>query len=411
MTTVRQRAFYNGLIGFVYGGGCILGPIVGGSFADSAATWRWAFYLNLVLFVSIKTHHQLLSHLLKLLQGVMSPIYIFALPSLPRQADRSWTEKLRKLDWVGVLLIAALHVCFVLAFSFGGSIWAWSDGRFIALVVLFIFFTAVFAITQHFALFTTKTDRLFPCDLLGSLQLVLVYVAMACGGAALFVSVYYIPLFFIFVNGDTGVEAAVRLLPFVCFYVTSILICGYAMPRTGYHFLWYLVSGLLLIAGGATMYILRYDSPAAYAYGASVLLGLGLTVSQAGYDIACRTAVAIGKGDKIPEVLQFINISQGQSQLLGLTIASSIFQSVALDGMKQVLSGTGFSETQIQSAIAGIQSEVMKTISGELRIKALEVIVHAIDLQWVLVIIAGTLQTFCALFMSKKRFPLDKNND
>lgn len=387
MTTIRQRAFYNGLIGFVYGGGCIFGPIVGGSLADSAATWRWAFYINLVIF------------------GIMSPVYLFVLPSLPRQTHRSWVDKLQKLDWLGVLLIAALHVCFVLAFTFGGSIWAWSDGRFIALVILFCIFTATFAVSQHFALFTNKTDRLFPCELLGSLQLVLVYIVMACGGAALFISVYYIPLFFLFLHGDTGVEAAVRLLPFVCFYVTAVLVCGYAMPRTGYHFLWYLVSGLLLTAGGAAMYVLRYDSPAAHVYGTSVLLGLGLTVSQAGYDVACRTAIAIGKEDKMPEVLQFINISQGQSQLLGLAIASSIFQSVAFEGMKAVLSGTGFSETQIQGAIAGTQSEVLETISGDLRIRALGVIVHAIDLEWILVMTAGALQTVCALFMSKARFP------
>jgi MFS family permease len=37
----REAAFYIGIIGFTYGGGCILGPVIGGLFADSAATWRW----------------------------------------------------------------------------------------------------------------------------------------------------------------------------------------------------------------------------------------------------------------------------------------------------------------------------------------------------------------------------------
>ncbi|KAK9311133.1 hypothetical protein V1524DRAFT_77686 [Lipomyces starkeyi] len=45
------------------------------------------------------------------------------------------------------------------------------------------------------------------------------------------------------------------------------------------------------------------------------------------------------------------------------------------------------------------------TISPELRAKCLDIIVHVIDLEWVLVMAAGALQTICALFMSRRRFP------
>lgn len=40
-STPKEQPFYVGLTGAVYGGGCILGPIVGGFLADSSATWRW----------------------------------------------------------------------------------------------------------------------------------------------------------------------------------------------------------------------------------------------------------------------------------------------------------------------------------------------------------------------------------
>lgn len=39
--TPKEQPLYVGITGFVYGSGCILGPIVGGSLADSPATWRW----------------------------------------------------------------------------------------------------------------------------------------------------------------------------------------------------------------------------------------------------------------------------------------------------------------------------------------------------------------------------------
>lgn len=41
LTTPREQPLYVGLVGLIYGTGCILGPIVGGAFADSSATWRW----------------------------------------------------------------------------------------------------------------------------------------------------------------------------------------------------------------------------------------------------------------------------------------------------------------------------------------------------------------------------------
>ncbi|KAJ5889079.1 hypothetical protein N7495_009120 [Penicillium taxi] len=381
-STSREAAFYVGLIGFVYGGGCILGPIVGGLFADSGATWRWAFYLNLVIF------------------AVTLPIYLIVLPSFPREADRNFIQKLKELDWAGIILTAGMYLCFVLAFTFGGAIWAWNDSRVIALIVLFGVVTACFVTSQHLAFLTTKKNRLFPCDFLRNPQLVLLYICMACGGAALFVAIYYIPLYFLFVYGDSGVQAAVRLLPFVCVYVCSILTCGYVMPRVGYHIVWYLVSAIFLICGGTAMYTIRADTSPAHVYGFSVLVGLGLIVSQASYSVAASKVDA----DRSAEVIQFFNISQGQSQLLGLVIASSIYQSTAFDGMKSALAGLGFSDSEIQTAIAGAQSAILEQISPELRAKCIQIIVRSIGYDWLLVVVAGALQLICALFLTKKRF-------
>lgn len=44
LTLPKEQPLYVALIGFVYGAGAILGPIVGGLLADSAATWRWVSF-------------------------------------------------------------------------------------------------------------------------------------------------------------------------------------------------------------------------------------------------------------------------------------------------------------------------------------------------------------------------------
>lgn len=402
-STLKEQPFYVGISGFAYGSGCILGPIVGGSLADSSATWRWvsylcglsvrplmilltfvnqAFYLNLVIF------------------GAMTPIYLFLLPSVPRQPGIHFMQKMKGLDWLGTLLSAGLYVSFTMAFSIGGTIWSWHDGRVIALIVVFGILLIAFGVTQYYSVSTNRKDRLFPCEFLGSPQLILLYVCMACGGAALFVSIYYIPLYFLFVHGDSGTQAAVRLLPFICFYVATILLCGAVMGRTGYHMVWYLLSGICMTCGGATMYTVRADTPAANIYGYAILLGLGMTTTQAGYAVG----PLLVKPDRVAEVLQFLNISQGQSQLIGLTIASAIFQSVTFSGLKTVLAGTGYPDSEIQAAIAGAKSTLLQTTTPELRARCIGVIVRSIDDAWLLVIAAGALYTLCSCFLTRKQF-------
>lgn len=40
-TTEKERALYMGFPGITWGIGTVLGPIIGGAFAESKATWRW----------------------------------------------------------------------------------------------------------------------------------------------------------------------------------------------------------------------------------------------------------------------------------------------------------------------------------------------------------------------------------
>jgi MFS family permease len=46
LTTPNERPIYLAILMSVWGFGNVLGPIVGGSFATSSATWRWGFYIN-----------------------------------------------------------------------------------------------------------------------------------------------------------------------------------------------------------------------------------------------------------------------------------------------------------------------------------------------------------------------------
>ncbi|KAL9596068.1 MAG: hypothetical protein Q9219_006054, partial [cf. Caloplaca sp. 3 TL-2023] len=100
-TTDTERPTYLGLIGLVYGIGTVVGPIIGGAFAGSAATWRWGFYLNLVV------------------GGIFAPIYIFVLPSHRPSSSVNGLKQLQSFDYVGAVLQAGSMSAVTMALNFG----------------------------------------------------------------------------------------------------------------------------------------------------------------------------------------------------------------------------------------------------------------------------------------------------
>ncbi|RYP43032.1 hypothetical protein DL768_010117 [Monosporascus sp. mg162] len=76
LTTREERGTYLSGTGFVWGVGTILGPLLGGGFAVSPATWRWGFWINLVV------------------GAVTAPIMLLYLPSIyPREESRQGTGR------------------------------------------------------------------------------------------------------------------------------------------------------------------------------------------------------------------------------------------------------------------------------------------------------------------------------
>ena len=345
-------------------------------------TFSKAFYINLIIFAAI------------------TPIYVFLLPSFQPQPNVTFFSKLKRLDWLGAVLNAAIYVTFVMIFTFGGSIWPWNDGRIIALFVVFGLVLLAFTVTQYFAVLTTKERRLFPGQFLRSRSLILLYICTACLGASLYVAIYYIPLYFQFVHGDTGTQAAVRLLPFIIFYIASVLLNGILMPKYGYYMPWFLFSGVFMTIGGALMYTTQTNTPIANIYGYTILLGVGMTSYQSAYSVA-STKVST---DEVPVVIQFINVAQSGGILMALTISTVLFQNIAYKDLLAILGQAGYSPIDIRAAIAGARSEVLESAPPGLRTAAINAIVHAVDNTYVLVIAAGAFQVVCACFLKREKF-------
>lgn len=168
-TTNQERPRYIGFTGLSWGSGFVLGPVVGGAFAGSSATWRWAFYLNLVLF------------------AVFGPILIFLVPRWDPKSGTNFLERIRHVDWLGSILELGATLSGIMAISFGGTVYAWNSGQTIGLFVTSGVVFALFFIQQHFKFLTSFENRIFPMQFLGNRHMMIFWTLIAAPAAAVLV--------------------------------------------------------------------------------------------------------------------------------------------------------------------------------------------------------------------------------
>ncbi|KAK8115729.1 hypothetical protein PG984_012231 [Apiospora sp. TS-2023a] len=386
LTTRQERSTYIAAIGFVWGIGSILGPVVGGGFSVSPATWRWGFYINLVI------------------GAITAPIYLIYLPPVHPSTESqslSLRQKLGQLDLLGFALSAGAWVTFAMALTSGGAIWSWDEGRTIALLVLCSVLWIAYVLQQYFCLFTTPTTRSFPGHLLRSRTQVMLYIGTSCAISSLLVTMYYIPLFFQFVHDDTPLMAAVRLLPFLLVTIVTNLAAGRLLAWVKYYMLFYVAAGILLTVAGALLYV--YLSPstgAAAIYGFTVVAGVGTGLTfNLGYAVATLKA----DHNDIIHATSLQNVSQIGSSVVCLVAAGQIFQSVAVGNLATALAGQGFSEELLRGGVGGVHSPLFDMLEGGMKEAATLAVTAGMQKVFALVIAAGALEVLAGAGMRIER--------
>ncbi|AEO62440.1 uncharacterized protein THITE_2037905 [Thermothielavioides terrestris NRRL 8126] len=384
MTTRRERSVYLTGTGFVWGVGAILGPVAGGGFSVSPATWRWGFYINLVI------------------GALTAPIYLFCLPSIDPAPGKSLRERAAALDYLGFVLSAATWVFFAVGFVFAGGRWAWDDGRSITFVVLFGVLLASYTLQQYFCIFTTPDTRSFPGHLLRSRTQVLLYITTSCANAAMFFTTFYIPIYFQFTRSDDSLMAAVRLLPFLLVLITFNLATGWALPKIGYYMPVCLVSGAIMtLAAALFLGYLSPTTPPAYIYGFSVLMGVGSGITmQLGYAVA---SLKVSRPADVFGAINMQNIAQIGATVICLVVAGQAFQTSAVRNLDAALAGRGYSRAQLQAMVSGTESALFDSLSGELRAKVIDAVVAAMRRAFVIPLVAGAVSIVSAVLMRRER--------
>lgn len=112
---LRLRPKYWTFIQATWGIGTILGPLVGGLFAQHA-TWRWAFYINFPF--------------------CGTGLVIVPLVVTMKTKESSLRKKILRIDWVGSALFNASLTAFLIGITWGGVQYSWESFQtFVPLII------------------------------------------------------------------------------------------------------------------------------------------------------------------------------------------------------------------------------------------------------------------------------------
>ena len=378
-TIERERPLYIGMTGIVWGLGTALGPIIGGAFTSSSAGWRWAFYINLVI------------------GGLCAPVYVFLLPaSKPRPNDSSkalWMT----LDWVGVFLSIGAFLTGTMAISFGGVIYPWQSGTVIALFVLSGLFFIAFGIQQAKAWFTTEELRLFPVEFVMNKDLSILFASIGAGTCLIFLPIYFLPLYFQYVHGNSALDAGVKMLPFIITMVFFVFINGGVMSKTGIYWPWYVAGSALALIGSALLYTIEVNTSISKIYGYTVLAGIGTgCFVQASFPVA----QAMVKPSQVGLATGFITIGQLSAGTLSMCISNSLFLTKSTRDIMALLPGS--TKDEVMAGISG-SGNFFKNLPVAKVDEVNEALVKSINQAWILSMTAASLVLVLSLFLRRGR--------
>ncbi|PGH10050.1 hypothetical protein GX51_00317 [Blastomyces parvus] len=321
---LRQRPKFTAIVQIAWAIGTILGPLVGGLFAEHS-TWRWTFYINFP-FCAIGF--------------IMVPIAV----KLQRQ-DSSFMDKIKQVDWIGGTLFITSTTLLLMAISWGGTQFAWDHIATFAPMLLGIF-GLLYTIWYEFRIAKIPFLRksLFYCR-----SAIAAYICSLIQGLELYIALYYIPLYFQAVKGQSPVRTGISALPITSSLVPASVFVAAMIARTG-RFRWAIWAGWVLTTL-STGLLLLLDAKTKTAVWATVLvfLGFGHGLILSALNLGVQ---AISTVNNVAHAVMMYSFLRAVGAALGVGMGGTIFQNV----MSQSLSDAGLPTEISKNAEAYIET-------------------------------------------------------
>ncbi|GKT62131.1 aflatoxin efflux pump [Colletotrichum tofieldiae] len=262
--------------------------------------------------------------------GVAFVFLFFMLKAPKRQPQEPATlyQHFKRLDPLGTLFFLPSIVSLLLALEWGGSEYAWNDGRIIALFVVFGIGFIAFAAVQ---VLMPKTATV-PLRIIKQRTMLAGAFFMLFLAGSMMLAVYYLPIWFQAVQGADPVDSGIYTIPLVLSIVVSSIISGGMTQKIGYYVPSMILCPCIMSVGLGLMSTFQPGISSGHWIGYQFLTGFGLGFGMQTVGLAVQA------------VLPKEDVSTGVSisffsQQLGAAVFVSVGQSILSNMLVSELSG------------------------------------------------------------------------
>ena len=241
----RERGRYQGYFALTFGASSVLGPVLGGFFADGPG-WEWIFFINVPL-------------------GIVALVVTSAALKMPHvRRDHS-------IDYLGAAVIVASVSSILLYTAWAGPERGWGDPTGLTLLIAGLLLAVVFVLVELRASEPIIPMRLFRNSIFS--------LANAFGfliGIAMFGSMIYLPVYLQVVSEMSPTRSGLAMLPMIVGLFSTSLTAGQIMSRTGRYRFFPPTGAALIVMALLLLSRLDAESPYWFAGLSMYLFGAGL---------------------------------------------------------------------------------------------------------------------------------------